>query len=198
MPLRSSGFYLAMMLALIALILRPVGFKYQQAAGATPGTACSVFGRGGLAGVRRGGGQHHSGRALHVRRPRCAWSTRAISTSCSRLSRCWPVCRVAMLAMHGAVLLAWRTEGVVASRARNWGRLCAADRGAVRGRRFLGRGRAERPRHHQRGRRAGPIRSHAQDRQRAGRRLDGQLRQVAADVDRARAGRGRRCWRCCS
>ena len=35
------------------------------------------------------------------------------------------VLSVAMLAMHGAVLLAWRTEGVVASRARNWGRLCA-------------------------------------------------------------------------
>lgn len=35
------------------------------------------------------------------------------------------VLSVVMLAMHGAVLLAWRTDGAVAQRVRNWGRLCA-------------------------------------------------------------------------
>jgi len=35
------------------------------------------------------------------------------------------VLSVVMLAMHGAVLLAWRTDDPVSSRARAWGRLCA-------------------------------------------------------------------------
>jgi cytochrome d ubiquinol oxidase subunit II len=35
------------------------------------------------------------------------------------------VLSVVMLAMHGAVLLAWRTEDPISSRARNWGRLLA-------------------------------------------------------------------------
>ncbi|MFH7112099.1 cytochrome d ubiquinol oxidase subunit II, partial [Achromobacter xylosoxidans] len=35
------------------------------------------------------------------------------------------VLSVLMVAMHGAVLRAWRTEDPVSSRARNWGRLCA-------------------------------------------------------------------------
>jgi cytochrome d ubiquinol oxidase subunit II len=35
------------------------------------------------------------------------------------------VLSVVMLAMHGAVLLAWRTDRAVAQRAHNWGRLCA-------------------------------------------------------------------------
>ena len=192
-----------MMLALIALILRPVGFKYRSKMEGTrwrntwDGVLCFsgvvaslVFGVA-VGNIILGVPFTFDEAALRMVYQGHFYQ---LFTPFALLAG---VLSVAMLAMHGAVLLAWRTEGVVASRAR-WGRLCAADRGAVRGRRFLGRGRAERPRHHQRGRRAGPIRSHAQDRQRAGRRLDGQLRQVAADVDRARAAWPARCWRCCS
>ena len=92
-----SGFYLAMMLALIALILRPVGFKYRSKMEGTrwrntwDGVLCFS---GVVASLVFGVavGNIILGVPFTFDKPRCAWSTRAISTSCSRLSRCWPAC----------------------------------------------------------------------------------------------------------
>ena len=126
-----SGFYLAMMLALIALILRPVGFKYRSKMEGTrwrntwDGVLCFsgvvaslVFGVA-VGNIILGVPFTFDEAALRMVYQGHFYQ---LFTPFALLAG---VLSVAMLAMHGAVLLAWRTEGVVASRARNWGRLCA-------------------------------------------------------------------------
>lgn len=126
-----SGFYLAMMLALIALILRPVGFKYRSKMEGTrwrnswDGVLCFsgvvaslVFGVA-VGNIILGVPFTFDENALRmVYQGHFYQLFTPFALLCGVLS-------VVMLAMHGAVLLAWRTEDPVSSRARNWGRLCA-------------------------------------------------------------------------
>lgn len=126
-----SGFYLAMMLALIALILRPVGFKYRSKMESTrwrntwDGVLCFsgvvaalVFGvaMGNLILGVPFGFEAASLRPVYEGHFYQLFKPFALLAG---------VLSVVMLAMHGAVLLAWRTDGAVAQRARNWGRVCA-------------------------------------------------------------------------
>lgn len=126
-----SGFYLAMMLALIALIVRPVGFKYRSKMqgtrwrGTWDGVLCAsgvlaslVFGvaMGNLiVGVPFG----FDGDTL---RPEYHGHFYQLFSPFALLAG---VLSVLMLVMHGAVVLAWRTDGAVAARARQWGRVAA-------------------------------------------------------------------------
>lgn len=126
-----SGFYLAMMLALIALILRPVGFKYRSKMEGTrwrntwDGVLCFsgvvaslVFGVA-VGNIILGVPFTFDGNALRmVYQGHFYQLFTPFALLCGVLS-------VVMLAMHGAVLLAWRTEDPISSRARNWGRLGA-------------------------------------------------------------------------
>lgn len=126
-----SGFYLAMMLALIALILRPVGFKYRSKMEGSrwrntwDGVLCFsgvvaslVFGVA-VGNIILGAPFTFDDTALRlVYEGHFYQLFMPFALLCGVLS-------VVMLAMHGAVLLAWRTEDPVSSRARNWGRLCA-------------------------------------------------------------------------
>lgn len=126
-----SGFYLAMMLALVALIVRPVGFKYRSKMEGTrwrntwDGVLCAsgvlaalVFGvaMGNLiVGVPFG----FDSASL---RPEYHGHFYQLFSPFALLAG---VVSVLMLVMHGAVVLAWRTEGAVAARARHAGRIAA-------------------------------------------------------------------------
>lgn len=126
-----SGFYLAMMLVLVALIVRPVGFKYRSKMEGTrwrntwDGVLCAsgivtalVFGvaMGNLiVGVPFGFDSN-------TLRPEYHGHFYQLFSPFALLAG---VLSVLMLVMHGAVVLAWRTEGEVAARARMAGRLAA-------------------------------------------------------------------------
>ncbi|CAM4152803.1 cytochrome d ubiquinol oxidase subunit II [Bordetella tumulicola] len=126
-----SGFYLAMMLALLALILRPVAFKYRSKMegsrwrktwdGVLCGTgvvAALVFGvaMGNLiVGVPFG----FDSASL---RPEYHGHFYQLFSPFALLAG---IVSVLMVVMHGAVVLAWRTEGAVAARARHAGRIAA-------------------------------------------------------------------------
>lgn len=126
-----SGFYLAMMLLLIALILRPVGFKYRSEMttsrwrGMWDGILCLC---GVLASVVFGVAVGNViigvpfGFDPGTMRPLYQGSFWGLFTPfpllCGVLSLC-------MLAMHGCVLLFWKTTDVVAQRARAAGRWLA-------------------------------------------------------------------------
>lgn len=126
-----SGFYLAMMLLLLALIIRPVGFKYRSKFEHTKwrntwdGVLCFsgvvaslVFGVAVgnlLTGVPFG---FEAG----TLRPQWEGSFFGLFSPFALLTG---VLSVLMCAMHGATLLAWRTDDPVSSRARNLGRLLA-------------------------------------------------------------------------
>ena len=126
-----SGFYLAMFLILFALILRPVGFKYRSKMEGTrwrsrwdavlcfSGVVASL-----VFGVAMGNiilGVPFTFDPVTLR-PIYEGHFYQLFMPFALLAG---VLSVVMLAMHGAVLLAWRTEDPVSSRARNWGRLCA-------------------------------------------------------------------------
>lgn len=126
-----SGFYLAMMLVLVALILRPVAFKYRSKMEATRWRNCwdyvlcfcgvvasLVFG------VAMGNiilGVPHGFDPASLR-PMYAGHFFQLFMPFALLAG---VLSVVMLGMHGAVLLAWRTGDPVSSRARKWGQLLA-------------------------------------------------------------------------
>ena len=119
-----SGFYLAMLLLLVALILRPVGFKYRSKItdprwrNTWDGVLCFsgvvaslVFGvavGNVILGVP-------FGVEPNTMRPYYDGSFFALFTPFALLCG---VLSVALLATHGAVLLAWRTDGAVAQRSR--------------------------------------------------------------------------------
>ncbi|MEI2417816.1 cytochrome d ubiquinol oxidase subunit II [Orrella sp. JC864] len=126
-----SGFYLAMLLLLVALIVRPVGFKYRSKIedprwrATWDGVLCFsgvvsalVFGvavgnviLGVPFGVEPGSMRpYYDGSFFGLFTP--------FALLCGVLS-------VALLVTHGAVLLAWRTEGPVAARSRNVARFGA-------------------------------------------------------------------------
>ena len=125
-----SGFYLAMMVILVALILRPVGFKYRSKIG-DPGwrsTWDTVLCIAGIVpalilGVAVGnvllGVPFEFDDTL-----RTFWRGNffQLLTPYALLAG---LVSLSMLIMHGAALLTWKTEGVIADRARGFGRLAA-------------------------------------------------------------------------
>ena len=126
-----SGFYMAMMLVLVALIVRPVGFKYRSkmegtrwrstwdrvlcASGVLTSLVFGVAMGNLIVGVPFG----FDAAAL---RPEYHGHFYQLFSPFALLAG---LLSVAMLIMHGAVLLAWRTDGAVAARARRAGRLAA-------------------------------------------------------------------------
>jgi cytochrome d ubiquinol oxidase subunit II len=125
-----SGFYLAMMVILIALILRPVGFKYRSKigdpgwrstwdnllcfAGVVPALILGVAVGNVLLGIPFELDDtlriFYRGNFFQLLTPY------ALLAGLVSLS---------MLIMHGASVLTWKTEGVIADRARSYGRLAA-------------------------------------------------------------------------
>jgi len=126
-----SGFYLAMMLVLVALIVRPVGFKYRSKMEGTRwrGTWDHVLCASGVVaalvfGVAMGNlivGVPFGFDAAALR-PEYHGHFYQLFSPFALLAG---LLSLAMLIMHGAVLLAWRTDGAVAARARRAGRLAA-------------------------------------------------------------------------
>lgn len=126
-----SGFYLAMMLALIALIIRPVGFKYRSKMEGTrwrntwDALLCAS---GVLAALVFGVAMGNLivgvpfGFDANTLRPEYHGHFYQLFTPFPLLAG---VLSVLMLVMHGAVVLAWRTEGAVALRARRAGQITA-------------------------------------------------------------------------
>jgi len=126
-----SAFYLAMMLVLVALILRPVGFKYRSKLTdptwrrTWDGVLCFSGVVAALVfGVAMGNllGGTPIGMDANSLRPMWHGSFFSLFTPFTLFAG---VLSVVMLAMHGAVLLAWRTGEPIASRARAWGMLFA-------------------------------------------------------------------------
>ncbi len=126
-----SSFYLAMMLLLVALILRPVGFKYRSKLpdpawrASWDGVLCFsgvvaslVFGVA-MGNVITGVPFGFESTTL---RPVWEGSFFGLFTPFALASG---VLSVVLLCMHGMVLLAWRTDGEVEQRARNYGRVLA-------------------------------------------------------------------------
>jgi cytochrome d ubiquinol oxidase subunit II len=125
-----SGLYLAMMVILVALILRPVGFKYRSKigdpgwrstwdiilciAGIVPALILGVAVGNVLLGLPFEFDDtlrtFYRGNFFQLLTPY------ALLAGLVSLS---------MLIMHGAALLTWKTEGVIADRARSYGRLAA-------------------------------------------------------------------------
>ncbi|HYG45898.1 MAG TPA: cytochrome d ubiquinol oxidase subunit II [Bordetella sp.] len=126
-----SGFYLAMMLVLVALIVRPVGFKYRSKMEGTRwrGTWDHVLCASGIVtslvfGVAMGNlivGVPFGFDPAQLR-PEYHGHFYQLFSPFALLAG---LLSVSMLIMHGAVQLVWRTDGVVADRARRIGRMAA-------------------------------------------------------------------------
>lgn len=123
-----SGFYLAMLLVLVALFFRPVGFDYRSklesqrwrnawdwglfAGGLVPALIFGVAFGNLLQGV-----PFHLDAFLKPHYDaRFLWALIPLLNPFALLAG---VISVAMLALHGALWLQWRTEGVIAARARS-------------------------------------------------------------------------------
>lgn len=123
-----SGLYLAMLLLLVALIIRPAGFKYRSKFEGTrwrarwdmllcaSGVIASLVFGVAMGNILQG---VPFGADPATLRPVYEGSFFALFNPFALLAG---VLSVAMLVTHGAVLLAWRTEGPVAARARQWAR----------------------------------------------------------------------------
>jgi cytochrome d ubiquinol oxidase subunit II len=126
-----SGFYLAMLLVLLALILRPVGFKYRSKfehtnwrntwdgvlcfSGVVIALVCGVAMGNVILGVPHGFDAEsmrpvYTGHFFQLFMPFALLSG---------------LLSVTLLMMHGGVLLAWRTEHPVATRAQRYARIFA-------------------------------------------------------------------------
>ncbi len=121
-----SGFYLAMFLVLLALIMRPVGFKYRSkkpdpawrarwdmalfVGGAVPALIFGVA----IGNTLRGVPFHFTDDLRPVYEGNLFGLLNPAALYCGLVS-------LAMLAMHGAAWLAFKAEGTVAERARAYG-----------------------------------------------------------------------------
>lgn len=126
-----SGFYLAMMLLLLALILRPVAFKYRSKMESPrwrnnwdyvlsfSGLVASLVFGVAMGNVILGVPQNFEPVSL-----RFLWEGHffQLFTPFALLAG---VISVLMLLMHGAVMLAWRTEDPISGRARKIGQIAA-------------------------------------------------------------------------
>ena len=125
-----SGFYIAMFLILVALILRPVGFKFRSkvpdprwravwdwalfASGLVPSLVFGVAMGNVLLGV-----PFHFDDALRV------YYAGGLFGLLTPFALLCGLVSVAMLLMHGAGMLAMKTSGAVAARARRYGSIAA-------------------------------------------------------------------------
>ena len=125
-----SGFYIAMFLILVALILRPVGFKFRSkvpdprwravwdwalfASGLVPSLVFGVAMGNVLLGV-----PFHFDDALRV------YYAGGLFGLLTPFALLCGLVSVAMLVMHGAGMLAMKTSGAVAERARRYGSIAA-------------------------------------------------------------------------
>ncbi|OZI77365.1 cytochrome d ubiquinol oxidase subunit II [Bordetella genomosp. 12] len=126
-----SGFYLAMLLLLLALILRPVAFKYRSKMESPrwrnnwdyvlcfSGVVASLVFGVAMGNVILGVPQNFDPVTL---RPSWEGHFFQLFTPFALLAG---VISVLMLVMHGAVLLAWRTEDPVSGRSRRVGQITA-------------------------------------------------------------------------
>lgn len=121
-----SGFYLAMFLVLLALILRPVGFKYRSkkpdpvwrarwdwalfVGGAVPALIFGVA----VGNTLRGVPFHFTDDLRPIYEGNLFGLLNPVALYCGLVS-------LAMLTMHGAAWLAFKAEGTVAERARSFG-----------------------------------------------------------------------------
>lgn len=123
-----SGFYFAMLIILLALILRPVGFKYrgkiQSATWRAAWDICLFI--GGFVPALVFGiavGNVLQGVPFHYDDMLRAFYTGSFLALFNPFSLLCGLVSVCMLAMHGAIFLTIKTDGVIQARARNYARV---------------------------------------------------------------------------
>ncbi len=117
-----SGFYWALMLVLMGLILRTVAIEFRsKREGAGWRRLWDTSSR-----PRRSRSPCSSGWRSATSSAGCRWARTGTSTSaaswtcCARSPSSWGLTTIAMLAMHGALYLAVKTEGDLQTRVRRW------------------------------------------------------------------------------
>ena len=118
-----SGFYLAMMLVLAALILRPVGFKFRSKMPGATWRACwdwALFAGGAVPSLVFGVAMGNLLRGVPFRFDSDLRATYAFGLLdlLNPFALCCGAVSVAMLLTHGAVYLSMKSDGPVAARAR--------------------------------------------------------------------------------
>lgn len=125
-----SGFYLAMCLILLALILRPVGFKFRSKVEDRRWRAVwdwALFAGGFVPALVFGVamGNVLLGAPFHFDEGMRIFYTGGFFALLSPFALLCGLVSVGMLVMHGAAMLGMKTDGVVATRARRYGALAA-------------------------------------------------------------------------
>ena len=125
-----SGFYLAMLLVLLALILRPVGFKYRSKMTNTTWRACwdwALFVGGFVPSLIFGValGNVLQGVPFHFDESLRAFYTGGLLDLLNPFALLSGLVSVSMLAMHGAFFLNVKTQAFIQKRAIRAGRVCA-------------------------------------------------------------------------
>lgn len=125
-----SGFYLAMLVVLLALILRPVGFKYRSKLNNTLWRTSwdwALFIGGFVPSLIFGVavGNVLQGVPFYIDDSLRPFYTGTFLELLNPFALCCGVLSVLMLAMHGAFFLQVKTEGVLQQRARTSARVCA-------------------------------------------------------------------------
>ena len=125
-----SGFYLAMCLILLALILRPVGFKFRSKVEDRRWRAVwdwALFAGGFVPALMFGVamGNVLLGAPFHFDEGMRIFYTGGFFALLSPFALLCGLVSVGMLVMHGAAMLGMKTDGVVATRARRYGALAA-------------------------------------------------------------------------
>lgn len=125
-----SGFYLAMLLVLLALILRPVGFKYRSKMTNTTWRACwdwALFVGGFVPSLIFGValGNVLQGVPFHFDESLRAFYTGGLLDLLNPFALLSGLVSVSMLAMHGAFFLNVKTQASIQARAIRAGQICA-------------------------------------------------------------------------
>jgi cytochrome d ubiquinol oxidase subunit II len=125
-----SGFYFAMLLVLLALILRPVGFKYRSKLESPVWRSTwdwALF-IGGFVPTLIFGvalGNVLQGVPFYIDESLRPFYTGTFFELLNPFALCCGVVSVLMLAMHGAFFIQVKTEGVLQQRAKKWARISA-------------------------------------------------------------------------
>ena len=125
-----SGFYLAMLIVLLALILRPVGFKYRSKLENSAWRSFwdwALFTGGFVPSLIFGVavGNVLQGVPFYIDENLRPFYTGTFFELLNPFALCCGVLSVLMLAMHGAFFIQVKTEGALASRAKVSARICA-------------------------------------------------------------------------
>lgn len=125
-----SGFYFAMLLTLLALILRPVGFKYRSKIANTKWQAtwdAGLFISGFVPALVFGIaiGNVLQGVPFHYDSTLQSYYTGTLLALFNPFALICGLVSVAMLAMHGSMFLSIKTEGDIQERAMRYSYLCA-------------------------------------------------------------------------